>query len=369
MGTKQTIKNIFSKILNTYKKNSTIKSEKRNIKALNNLYDDINLTPDQVDEIQSIWKKNYGKEIDLRWNKLYMSYTGKYDKYYYPEIFFTSNLINKLNPLLYKSYYADKVLTYSLFGECQDIKLIDYYGYNCNGFFYSKNGIVDKDSFIKILYNIGEVVVKPTLFSSSGRDVRLLSIKDGIDIKSGEKFETIINKYDKNYIIQKKLEQSKILSDINSSSVNTLRFNSYICDGKVYLSPTALRIGRNGNFRDNLHAGGIMVGVNEDGTLMKYAFYHEDGKKYERHPDTGFVFEGYKIPKYKEISEFVKNNHYRVPHIGIIAWDITLDKDENIVLIETNITTPSIWLNQIACGKAFFGENTEKMIRKLRENN
>ena len=109
---------------------------------------------------------------------------------------------------------------------------------------------------------------------------------------------------------------------------------------------------------------GIAVGVKEDGTLRKYAF-SEFGEKYERHPDSHIVFENYQLIRIPELIEFAKKYHHRVPHMGIIAWDFTVDEEENLIIIETNIACPGIWISQQVNGESFFGENTEKMIRML----
>lgn len=126
-----------------------------------------------------------------------------------------------------------------------------------------------------------------------------------------------------------------------------------------------MRIGRNGSIVDNAHAGGIHVGINKDGTLKKIAF-SECGEKFEIHPDTNVKFENYKIPKIAEMIEFAKTHHYKIPHVGLIGWDFTLDNNSNIVIIETNIQCPGISFVQYANGQSLFGENTEKMIRMLK---
>ena len=99
---------------------------------------------------------------------------------------------------------------------------------------------------------------------------------------------------------------------------------------------------------------------------MEYAFL-QTGEKFDEHPDNHIKFKGYKIPRVLEMIEFAKSNHYRIPNMGIIAWDLTLDAEENIVIIETNIQCPSIWFPQYSTGEAFFGENTEKMIQMLKK--
>lgn len=223
-----------------------------------------------------------------------------------------------------------------------------------------------QEEALKKLKNIGKVIIKPSVDTSSGSNVCLLNIENGIDIISNKTINEILEKYKKNYMIQEVIKQHECLQKLNSSSVNTIRINTYVCDEKVYSSPVAIRIGRNGSIVDNAHAGGIQVGIKNDSTLRKYAFT-EYGEKFEEHPDTKVKFENYKILRVQDMIEFAKRYHYKIPHMGIIAWDFTLDKDENIVLIETNITSPTVWFPQYTNGESFFGENTEKMIKKLKE--
>ncbi len=342
--------------------------EKKDIKKKKNLINKVKLTKEQINEIDELWKKNYGKKISKKWHRLYTSYTGSFNAKYFPEIFFTTNLLQKLNPPVRTKYINDKVITNYLFSDIknENYRIINSYIYNCSGYFYDNNDVITYEEAISKINNIGKAIIKPIVDSSSGKNVRLIDLKHGKDIISGEKIEEIIQEYDKNFIIQEKIEQNSVYAKLNPSSVNTIRINTYLCDGKVYCAPIAMRIGRAGKVVDNSHAGGIAVGVDENGNLKKYAFT-EYGEKFEEHPDTHIKFENYHLPKFNEIVEFAKKYHYRLPHMGIVAWDLALDKDDKIIVIEANLTTPSLWFPQYATGEAFFGENTEKMIRMLKD--
>lgn len=57
-----------------------------------------------------------------------------------------------------------------------------------------------------------------------------------------------------------------------------------------------------------------------------------------------------------------------IPHVGCINWDLTLDKDENVVLIEGNMRYGSIWLVQMAHGVSAFEDNTARVLQLLKEN-
>ena len=360
------IKQVLNSILKRCKMIIIYLAEIKNIKKKKKLYKDIKLTKEQIKAVDDIWIENYGKKISKNWHRLYTSYMGEFNKYYFPEILFTTNLLNKLNPYNRKKGLADKVLTEYLFNNITGVKTVKNYLYNCNGFFYDDNGLIQYNDALERIKNIGEVIIKPSIDTSSGKSVRLLNIKNGIDSFTQKPIEQIFNEYNKNYMIQERIKQHEIFARLNRTSVNTIRINTYICEGRVYISPLIMRMGRNGSIVDNAHAGGIAVGIKDNGYLRRYSFT-EYGEKYERHPDTGIKFDGYKLIKINEMIDFVKKYHYRIPHMGIIAWDLTLDEEENIVIIETNITCPGIWISQYCNAEPFFGENTEKMIRKLKE--
>ena len=351
-----------------YSKYVFIKNWQREIKDINKReqqYSKVILTAEQIKSVDELWLKNYGKKISKNWHRLYTSYNGCFNKKYFPEIYFTTNLLNKLNPPTAKKYLGDKCLLSSYLhdvkGECRILK---NYIYNCNNYFYDENGIITFQKAIKILYNIGEVVIKPSLDTSSGMNVKILNIENGVDIISNKSIEEILKKYNKNFVVQEKIKPHKDFANLYPTAINTIRINSYICDGEVYIAPIVLRLGRNNSIVDNAHAGGIAVGVNKEGKLMKYAF-SQDGEKFDKHPNTNIIFENYHLPKIKEMIEFTKKNHYRFLHMGIVAWDLTVDENNNIVVIEANCSCPSTWFPQYCTGEAFFGENTEKMIRML----
>lgn len=134
---KENIKFIYEKmkIINIYI------NEKRNIIKKRKLVKEVEFTKEQNNKIDNIWIKNYGRKISKDWHKLYTAYTGIFDEFYFPEIYFTTNLLDKLNPPYRRKYLSDKILTSYLFNtvENKKIKTAKTYFYNCNGYYYSNN--------------------------------------------------------------------------------------------------------------------------------------------------------------------------------------------------------------------------------------
>lgn len=55
-----------------------------------------------------------------------------------------------------------------------------------------------------------------------------------------------------------------------------------------------------------------------------------------------------------------------MPHLGILSWDITLDKDAKPIIIEINTTGQSAWFCQMVNGEPLFGENTAEMLKMIK---
>jgi len=164
----------------------------------------------------------------------------------------------------------------------------------------NNKAIVVQEAY-SILNNL-KCVIKKTVQTSSGKDVMLCSFKNGIDEKSGKQVKDILFSFGENYIVQELIEQSSQLSTIYDKSVNIFRVMTYRIDNRIYHCPVALRIGRGGSDRDNIHYGGIGVGVNNDGSLKQTAF-SEYGDKFYHHPDTSTVFSECRIRGLTQIKE------------------------------------------------------------------
>ena len=255
------IKKILKKIHKKYLCFKIWNSEIEKLKKQKYLIKKINLTKDQNESIDNLWKKNYGKKISKVYHRLYTAYDNKFNEKYFPEMYFRMILLEKFNPIPMKDYLTDKMLTQYLFGDFPEkkVKTVKNIIYNCNKNYYCQSGIITYHEAIKKLENIGEVIIKPTIDTNSGNNVRLINIQNGQDIISHENIEEILKKYKSNFTIQEKIKPHPTFSKLNPTSINTIRVNTYICDGKVYASPTTMRIGRYGKIVDNAHGGGLQL--------------------------------------------------------------------------------------------------------------
>ncbi|RJE48978.1 MULTISPECIES: sugar-transfer associated ATP-grasp domain-containing protein [unclassified Dehalobacter] len=338
--------------------------EMKNIRKKKKLYSEIQLQPHQIQEIDRMWKQAYGRKIPRTWNRLYQSYMGQFDAKYFPEILFTTKLELVMNQRHVCRVLCDKNLLGILF-EDDEVKVPKTIVSNAWGYLYDgSHNIITEEKMLEVLKDVGNIVIKPTINTNSGIGITMHNIQNGIDLLSGESVKNIIIKLNNNYIIQEKLVAHSDYARLYDKSINTIRIITYIVDNSVHHGPLALRIGRGGKFIDNLHAGGIMIGLTDHGILNKVGFSEMQDRFY-KHPDSGVVFEGYSVSSTLQIINAAKRLHGRIPGIGIISWDFMIDKDDNVVIIECNLSSQSIWFPQMVNGCSFFGDDTEKMINLI----
>jgi len=365
---KKIIGKTIRRIYNSYLQFKTYRYEMANIKKKTKLVENVKLSAQQENEIKTFYLENYGKKISTKWHRLYQSYTGKYDKNYFPEIIFSTELEPLLSDREISKQLTDKALVELLYNGIEGLYIPKTDVLNCSGVWYDSNrNIITQDKAFQILKNCGRKVIKKTVDSSSGRDVMIINVKDAHDIKNNLSLEEIIDKFQENFIIQEVIENSKDISVIYPTSLNTFRVMTYVVDGKIYHMPITMRIGKDNKEVDNIHAGGIFINISDNGILAETAFT-EYQEIFKEHPNTKFKFKGHKINGVKEMLKIAYICHGRTPHLKLISWDFTIDKSNQITLIEVNLNGQSIWFPQMASGKAAFGENTKYMLNLLKDN-
>lgn len=167
-------------------------------------------------------------------------------------------------------------------------------------------------------------------------------------------------------IIQESLAQCKVLSQFNPSSLNTIRFMSLLGgDGSVTPVSAVLRMGVGGSKVDNLHSGGIVVGITPDGILRETG-YNMRGDSFKSHPDTGISFAGISIPGYSKIMDILTRIHPMVPYFRLVSWDFAIDSANNPRLVEANLASGGIDVHQLANGPVF-GALTNKILQEVYE--
>ena len=356
MSIKTTAKEAISRLDYWRKKEWLRKYENKKINAKKSIWENYIISPADLEKIHQI----YGPNADTRWHKYFASFSGKMDPYYVPEILFSTNMEWNLNPYKLCKELEDKSLLETLFGSVQYLRIPKTVICKTYGTYVGEKGdIINESDVVPLVENYflskGKAILKPTRDTSSGRGVVLLN-KDN--------YRSYLSAQTDNYIVQEVVVNQDDIRNLNSSSLNTIRVMTYICNSRICTAPLLLRIGVGDSIVDNAHAGGIFVGVQNDGYLCPMAF-SEYGDKCYCHPTSNIIYEGYRIAGIDRILNAAVNCHKCLPQLGMVSWDFTLDEKETVTLIEANLFGHSIWLPQIAHGKGIFEDNTIEMLKKL----
>lgn len=153
-------------------------------------------------------------------------------------------------------------------------------------------------------------------------------------------------------VVEQYVVQHPEVSKLSPSSVNTIRVvtvssntQQVTPDGKMMdIAYAALRIGGGKSIVDNFHSGGMVAAIDlETGELVTDAADME-GNVFEKHPATGTVIKGFKIPYFAEVLELVKDACVKNKVEGYLGWDIAVTEN-GPVLIEVNVVPGVVLLS------------------------
>lgn len=310
--------------------------------------------------INKYWTK-YQIKINKHWHKWYSSRNGIIDVKYIPEDLFYSRILPLLNKIELKKAYCDKGLLRSIFPEVKQAKNIVN---NFSGTFYDEEmNIISIEDALKKCSFSNKLFIKPSIDSGGGRGIEIIET----DNKDGTRAKVLasIKNYKKDFVIQEEIKQHKLLDEINTTSINTIRPISYFDGKNVHILSSILRMGINGAKVDSESSGGISCGINKNGILREHAF-DRYGNIFDKHPQ-GYVFKDSRIPSYFEIEKIIKKEHKRFGHFKLISWDFAVDHLGHPILIEYNLGMQGINFHQMNNGP-LFGEHTDDILQMLKKD-
>ena len=194
-----------------------------------------------------------------------------------------------------------------------------------------------------------------TVGSSMGKGVRIVETKDYADVD--QLYAAIAAP--KTVLCEELIVQSKEFSQIHPASVNTVRVFTYFNGDKTTIVGSFMRAGRGSAVVDNAGAGGVLTYVDCDKGEVVTDAADEKGRQYAVHPDTGFVFKGFRIPHWDALVAMLKEMAPMWPEVPMVGWDIALSDEKGWQIIEGN-QMGQINLLQIPMKKGLRKELTER---------
>lgn len=129
------------------------------------------------------------------------------------------------------------------------------------------------------------------------------------------------------WIIEETIEQGQELNEWNDTSINTVRFPSFLRNGKFTIYYPKLRVGRKGQIVDNFAQGGMIAMIEgETGKIITDA-YTKSNEIYKSHPDSNKKFKGEIIPEWESLLSYAEQLHRSMPQHIYVAWDFAYTKN------------------------------------------
>lgn len=332
---------------NIYETRNRIKYRTDMQKKLNSAEIPINeLSTYERAEISEYWKK-FGLKPDFNTFKWYYSVNGEKNPRYISEDIYTNYIWTKLNDMKRCKGINDKNMLDIFYAG---FNMPETVFHNIHGIFLDKNyKMITREKGILLASECDKVVIKAAVDSCQGNDV--------VCVK-GNECKKIIDRFGKDYIVQKVVKQHSTFAKLNESSVNVIRMTSLLLNGEVYILDSIIRVGAPGNFTDHKN---VAIGIDENGLLRDFGVTVK-GRKVTKLPN-GFAFGGgYKLAGYREMVSLVKDLHTRTPQARLIGWDLTADEEGHPLIIEANMEFPGIGRGQ-DCNGPFFGELTDEVLK------
>jgi hypothetical protein len=305
---------------------------------------------------KQLWRQLFPL-VDGSWLRFYSNVTGYSDYKYVPEDIFYSIIERKLNDVNYSAQIANKASYDVVF----DKKLFpENYLKNLSGIYLDSNNKIITTKKAKEIFNLikDDYIVKPAVDSWGGKNVlKVKPERKKLTLKQIEKI------YSANFLIQKVIKHHDFFSSFNKSSVNTFRVFTYrsVISEKIHVLHVILKLGRKDFWVDNSTVGGISVKADtRTGKLAKFAVTNK-GEKFTKHPDSKMIFFNQKVPYLSKIIETAKLVSSKIPTHRLISYDITVDFNENVKIIEINSVGVGINLIQLH-GSSLFQNHTQEII-------
>lgn len=292
----------------------------------------------------------FGGKVYAPWLYVYSAVNKKFLEGWIPDNFYGENVVptlkgnygvisdyNSLTTRLFTTSYFPVVLHYT------------------NGLWISPNYEI-----------IMENKVLDTIFKDCDKLVyKIDNSRKGKGIHFFEKNDFKVEKLKKlgNGVLQKYISQHSFFKAIVPNSVSTLRITSFINDqGKVSIRACYLRVGRSSDSHVR-SASHIRIPVDiYTGSLG--SGYGTDWIQIESHPDTKFIFRNKKIPEFNECVETVKKLHKMVPYTRTVGWDLIVDANNKVQVMEWNGGHNDIKFSEATQGPCFSDLGWEKLRKK-----
>ncbi|MFT4067062.1 sugar-transfer associated ATP-grasp domain-containing protein [Paraburkholderia sp.] len=290
----------------------------------------------------------FGDAIYAPWLRVYTAFSGTFKEGWIPDNYYASVVVPHM-----KGWYGKisslKPMTRLIF----DGDAFPDVAYFANGLFFTDRSVVVPERDVKdVVFEHAERVVFKLDGSRQG---------NGVHIFDRTSFDHEIIKSLGNGVIQKFIIQHPLFNAFASKPVATLRFTTVVDDaGRISIRACFLRLGR----ADDTHIltdREVCVPVRLATGELCDEGYMSDWGATEAHPDSGVRFAGVTIPAFAQCVETVLRLHRKIPFARCVGWDVTVDADNRVQVMEWNGEHNDVKFSEATQGPCFSDLKWERL--------
>lgn len=228
-----------------------------------------------------------------------------------------------------------------------------------NGIFFdTAQRFISPDSVRDKLFKNVERVVFKLDHSRQGKGIYFFTS----DSFSVEKIQQLGNG-----LFQSFVQPHRLFAKFANHSVATLRITTvYKDNAEVSVRGCHLRMG-SGN--DSHVQGGksILVPIDLESGAFSDVGYTPEWLETKIHPTSHVTFAGNVIPAFNACIRTVTELHKKAPYTRCVGWDVTVDREENVRLLEWNAAYNGIKFGEATQGPCFADLGWERLRNEHRE--
>ena len=292
-----------------------------------------------------------GDRVYAPWLYVYSALAGDFKEGWIPDNYYGKVVIPAIKGN-YRTLGLFKALSTQLF-QSSAFPDVAYY---VNGLFLERNyTVLDEREVQEVLFKNGEVVVYKLEHSSKGEGIFFFD-KDSFDTKKIQRLG--------NGVFQDYIDQHPFFKEYMPSSVATLRLTTIIDDsGNPSARACFLRTARSGETHIK-SSSSIHTSVNPKTGELDAQGYLQTMLTVERHPDSDIAFAGKRIPEFDNCVSVALELHRLIPYMRCVGWDMVVDKDNDIKVMEWNGGHNGIMFSEATQGPCFSDLGWEKLWQR-----
>jgi hypothetical protein len=306
------------------------------------------LAPHLCRQIDSYARDVFGDMVYAPWLRVYAALNGGFKEGWIPDNYYGAVVVPRTKGP-YGKISSLKSASRLIFND----ESFPDIGYFANGLFYTiENTPISDRTLQGTLFRETDRIAFKRDASAQGK---------GVFIFDRASFDPEFIRSIGNGVFQSFVRQHELFNRFTPDSVATLRFTTVVePSGAISLRACFLRLGRAGE--THIQAGSeVGVAVNTSTGELDCVGYLNDWTDVREHPDSKARFSGVTVPAFGACVSKVLQLHGKVPFIGCIGWDVTVDLHERVKVLEWNAEHNDVKFGEATQGPCFAGLGWEQL--------